>query len=73
MEIFRFGSETVRTTDRIRKGLLYKDGRDKVCKVNDYFEGIVILDWQDTGKQSQCSEQLFCRRFYLYGNGHQNA
>jgi len=68
--IFQFGSETVGTPARIKKGLMYKDGRDQVCKVNDCFEGIVVLDWLNTGNQSQCSEQRFCRRFYLYGNGH---
>jgi hypothetical protein len=70
MEIFRFGGYTVGNTSRIKKGLLYKDQRDKVARVHDYFEGIVILDWLDTGKQSQCKEQQFCKRFCMYGNGH---
>lgn len=64
------GGEKVRTTANIKKGLLYQDGRDRIARVHDYFEGIVILDWLDTGNQSQCKEQQFCKRFSLYGNGH---
>lgn len=67
--VFYFGSQNVGHRP-INKGLLYMDSRDKVARVNDHFEGLVVLDWQDTGKQSQCSEKHFRRRFYLYGNGH---
>jgi len=70
MEVFRFGAQKVGNTSRIKKGLLYQDQRSKEARVHDYFEGIVILDWLDTGKQSQCKEQQFCKRFSLYGNGH---
>jgi len=67
---FLFGAERVRSTNRIKKGLLYQDERGKIAKVNDYFEGIVVLDWKGSGKQSLCLEQQFCKRFSLYGNGH---
>jgi hypothetical protein len=69
-DIFLFGAQNVGNRP-IRKGLLYEDCRGKVARVSDGFEGIVILDWLDSGKQSQCSEQRFRRRFYLVGNGHQ--
>lgn len=68
-EVFLFGAQNVGNKP-IRKGLLYMDCRDKVARVNDCFEGMVVLDWQASGKQSQCSEKRFRRRFYLYGNGH---
>jgi len=70
MGIFRFGAEKVGVTSMIKKGMMYVDGRNKVATVHDYFDGIVILDWLDTGNQSQCTEQQFCKRFSLYGNGH---
>ena len=70
MEIFYFGSEKVRSAARIKKCLLYQDERGKEARVHDYFDGIVILDWLDTGKRSQCKERQFCKRFSLYGNGH---
>lgn len=73
MEIFRLGADKVGNTSRIKKGLMYLDNRDRVAKVHDYFDGIVVLDWLDTGNQSQCKEQQFCKRFSLYGNGHGNA
>jgi hypothetical protein len=69
MTAFLFGSQNVGNRP-IRKGLFYMDSRDKIARVNDHFEGIVVLDWQNSGKQSQCTEQRFRRRFYLYGNGH---
>lgn len=64
------GGDKVRITANIKKGLLYQDGRDRIARVHDYFDGIVILDWLDTGNQSQCKEQQFCKRFSLYGKGH---
>ena len=70
MEVFLFGVQRVRTTENIKRGLLYEDERGKIAKVHDAFEGIVVLDWLDSGKQSQCKEQQFCKRFSLYGNGH---
>lgn len=70
MGIFRFGADRVRYPFKIRKGLMYEDERGKVATVSDYFEGIVILVWLDSGKQSQCKVQQFCKRFSLYGSGH---
>ena len=70
MNVFLYGAQRVRSADRIKKGLLYEDDRGKIAKVDDWFGGIVVLDWVDTGRQSQCKEQQFCKRFSLYGNGH---
>jgi len=69
-EVFRFGAERVRTTAGIKRGLSYQDERDRVAKAHDCFDGIVILDWQDSGKQSQCSIRQFLKRFSYHGNGH---
>jgi hypothetical protein len=69
-EIFRFGAETVRDPSRIKKGLGYEDGRGKMARVDAHHNGRVYLTWVESGRQSVCSEYQFCRRFYLYGNGH---
>lgn len=69
-EIFRFGAERVKSPDRIKKGLMYEDGRGKVATVDDCFLGIVTLIWLESGKRSYCQVKHFCKRFSLYGNGH---
>jgi hypothetical protein len=68
-DIFLFGGQNVGRRP-IKLGLLYQDSRDKIARVFDVVEGSVVLDWLDSGKQSQCSDKNFRRRFYLYGNGH---
>ena len=70
MEVFQFGSEGIKNYP-LQKGLLYLERtRDKVARIHDAFDGIVILDWLDSNNQSQCTERSFRKRFTIYGNGH---
>ena len=41
----------------------YYRNTGKICKVMDYFDGIVVLSWQKSGWESQCTEKNFLSSF----------